>query len=534
MAEDPPPAPPDADDTAPALPGAAPANYLTRHWRGDLPLPISYWVNGVSANIVALVVATAIGAYLSANFSPLAATISLTTVWLMIFVLVTWQFVGIWRSAGKHKQRGGKGFWGATARVLIVFGLIKTVADFAAHGAPALVEYAKILAGDERVGAHALHVLRNGTELEFAGGITFGTTDEIRQALDEGSQIKVLHLNSIGGRIAEGRKLRELIRERGLITYTATECDSACTIAFMGGKARYVGPNAKLGFHQAAFPGATADQIAEEDGKDKAALIRAGVATDFADRAYTTAHDKIWYPTTAELLAAHIITGVAAYSEFAVSGLGDVRTSDKVEAVLLKTPVYAAIKQAEPETFARIRNDVAQGFNEGSTESQIWANARSYITPLATKYLPVASDSAVLKMTAVVVAELEQAGQKDADACYYFLFPASSAKPLDFRNYFSADTAKQDLEALSLVIESGASAPQHAPPEQEIRPTLQLIVKRLAERNVDVSLLVKLQDPSMDHATVCAVTTAMYQEVLKLSPDLAASVLRYMYAGRRG
>ena len=75
--------------------------YWLRHWRGQLPLARSYWVNGVLVNI-----ATVAG---QAFILGLAQSRQLRLVaWaFVIFVVLAvglriWSFVGIWRSAGRH------------------------------------------------------------------------------------------------------------------------------------------------------------------------------------------------------------------------------------------------------------------------------------------------------------------------------------------------------------------------------------------------------------------------------------------------
>lgn len=46
-----------------------------------------------------------------------------------------------------------------------------------------------------------------GTELELAGGMPFGTTDAVKKFLDAAPAVQVIHLNSQGGRINEAYKL---------------------------------------------------------------------------------------------------------------------------------------------------------------------------------------------------------------------------------------------------------------------------------------------------------------------------------------
>lgn len=63
----------------------------------------------------------------------------------------------------------------------------------------------------------------------------------------------VVHLSSLGGNLAGAIKVGQLLREHEIHTQTGFKesvCYSACAYAFMGGRVRELGPQAKLGVHQ--------------------------------------------------------------------------------------------------------------------------------------------------------------------------------------------------------------------------------------------------------------------------------------------
>jgi hypothetical protein len=111
-------------------------------------------------------------------------------------------------------------------------GLIVAISQFTTVGVPQIQEFAKIAIGNDPVGTYQLRVLRDATELEIAGSIVFGLTDDVSRTLDAHPTIHIVHLNSQGGRVAEARQLRDLIASRGLTTYTASGCFSGCVIAY--------------------------------------------------------------------------------------------------------------------------------------------------------------------------------------------------------------------------------------------------------------------------------------------------------------
>ena len=63
--------------------------------------------------------------------------------------------------------------------------------------------FPRILAGDAHIASHQFKVLNNGSVLDFAGGITFGTAKEFEIMLKAMDNVRTVRLNSNGGRIAE-------------------------------------------------------------------------------------------------------------------------------------------------------------------------------------------------------------------------------------------------------------------------------------------------------------------------------------------
>ncbi|QWD80527.1 hypothetical protein ICV01_04265 [Polynucleobacter sp. MWH-Spelu-300-X4] len=62
-----------------------------------------------------------------------------------------------------------------------------------------------------------------------------------------------IHFSSLGGNLAGGLQVGQLLREYEFITQTGFDesvCYSACAYAFMGGTIRQLGPQEKLGLHQ--------------------------------------------------------------------------------------------------------------------------------------------------------------------------------------------------------------------------------------------------------------------------------------------
>jgi len=244
------------------VPSSARRNIVARHWRGELPLWASYWLvvwlGNIAFAILGLGIAKAFRAESGYNPTNIFAVIVLT--WSSLVVVVTWQLVGVWRSANKYAQsraRAGLGaFWGRLAQAAVILGAIGNFATFMREGAPQVVEVSGMaFRNDPDVPDYAIRVMRDGTEAEIVGGFKFGLTEDFVKILSASRQISVVHLDSIGGRLGEGEKMFKLIRDRGLNTYVSSKCLSACTLAFAGGRERFLHRDASLGFHKGTFPG---------------------------------------------------------------------------------------------------------------------------------------------------------------------------------------------------------------------------------------------------------------------------------------
>src|SRR5262249_33356275 len=144
--------------------------FIRRHWRGELSLAKAYWGVGFLLTVLVIGVATVFGLWLGqAKLSPVARGIAMVGFLSFLCVMPVWQLVGIWRSAGNHIRSTGRRVWGVLARIAVVVGAVRALADFATVVWPMLSESAMLAAGRDNIPAHRLRLLRSGTELELAG-----------------------------------------------------------------------------------------------------------------------------------------------------------------------------------------------------------------------------------------------------------------------------------------------------------------------------------------------------------------------------
>jgi hypothetical protein len=283
-------------------------NYLGRHWRGHLSLPQTYWLNGFLTNM-------AIGA-LGLAFMTLEQTgksLRLIAMGFLLYVLLlliarSWSLVGIWRSAGRHAARGGTAGWGTVARIMVVIGVLATLAQMPSLALQAK-EYGLIAVGRDPIGPIATMSLdKSGKTLELKGPLSAGVADQFEQVLKSAPATQLVVLDSDGGRIFEALRVAEVIKSRGLDTRVEQHCASACTLILLAGKDRSAHKFAQIGFHQPDFPGLSEAQKQSIIADNRQDYIKSGIEPQFLDRAMSTPPSQMWYPTHAEMVDAGVLS----------------------------------------------------------------------------------------------------------------------------------------------------------------------------------------------------------------------------------
>jgi hypothetical protein len=521
----------DGPPLIPCEPPPAPrkANYLVRHWRGELPLPVSYWLNGFLACVLIAFAANVVsGPNESASLN--AVVIRVILLYVVSLAVSVWQIVGTWRSASRHVGRGGSAGWAGLAKVLLVLGAVNLVRLTAFTTVPQIVEFSNILAGDKKIPPYEIRVLPGGTEVEFRGGIRAGSAKELERVLAAVPQVKVLHVNSMGGRIREGEQMARLVRERGLITYTSEECLSAATLVFIAGKERVVSARAKIGFHQSSLPGMTHEQRRASDDSLRHTMRLAGVSDGFISRVLATRPESMWYPSMEEMRRAGVITSESFGERFAASG-EILRSSSPqdIDKVWGAMPGFRAIKEIEPDTYWTIVGDVSAAIQSGKTMTEVQRIARRTAERLVLKYLPAASDEALRSTRDGWVDLLEQFKDKDSKACIAIFSPRSAPPDFNYGRILSEAGNTNYLAVLDKVLRSAA---QGVSPRLNTRTAEEDLAQIRSGLSLiygdDLDLMAK-QYEWMEHSErVCEMLLAYYRATQKIPQQRQGNLLRYL------
>jgi len=504
--------------------------YFIRHWRGELSLPVSYWVNAFLVNVLFGVMMPVIPWDDFVSQSPKMYAIAIIATRGVLAIITVWQLVGTWRSAANYLRQGQSKLWGNVAKIALILGFLRAVTEFVSVGIPQITEYTKIATGEDPLGTYQLRVLRDATELELAGGIIFGLTDDIRRTLDAHPTIRVIHLNSQGGRVVEARKLRDLIESRGLTTYTASGCFSACTLAYAAGRERLIAKHANLGFHQYSFPGIKGAEFQKEYNQDKQYWLARGFTRSFVERAFTTPNKEMWKPTHHELFEAGVITGYPDSKDVAVTGF-QLSDWEKGEAEFLKNPLFAALKTYEPKIYDRLVSELRTGLQKGHSAAELQHKTFPLLQTVYTQRLPYASAAALRGFTDLLLEQMKVLYAADPALCYAYLAQEEQGTRVDVRKYFAEDLVHKEFSVMAEVIRSAAGQPNQPPTEEQIESQLTKLFADLTQRHGDDVLMLANPELGKAHkAELCQLTYDLYQTILRLPPQESAPLLRFMFA----
>jgi hypothetical protein len=511
------------------LPSTGHTNFFSRFWHGEYSLPFSYWVVSFLGNLILIaVLGVMAAAFQGTDFNPYSLAGYLVLVWLLLIGWSVFHLVGVWRSATRYRlekrQQNKSAVWGILAQIALILGGINLVAQVLKDGVPQLRETWRVaFENDPSIPDYTIRVMRNGTELEIAGGFKYGLAGDVAKVLQASPQVKVVHLNSIGGRVGEAKKLARLIREKGLDTYTSRQCASACTIAFAAGRQRWIRTAAKLGFHRGSFAGQ------EFSDALRTAMLEVGYERAFVDRAMTYPSDKMWYPSAAELQAAHVVSGVVDNYRFAASGYGIRPGTEDFAGELRKEPLFRAMEQADSGAFIALASQYQRRYLEGVPEGTIIDDIRERtMLPLIRARLPLADSQTLIDYAKLIADQYEALGSVDAKACYAYAARGESGKVLEL---LGADLRQREVRLSERIL--AATPTQRATAgKQQLEALYRKVFDKLIKRYDEADLRLLLESDKVrphQYAAYCRIATAMFREIAQLPAAEAVSLLYAMF-----
>jgi hypothetical protein len=515
-------------------------NFLARYWRGEYSLGVSSWCFVLLGNIVvAFVLVGIVGLFQTGRgYEPRAIFGSLVFTWLVSSAFVIWQTVGVWRSANRDITRrrlvGKRAGWATPAKFVVVLGVLSSLSAFVTAGLPQLVEASRMaFLDDPGIPPYSIRVMRNGTEAEITGGFKYGLTDDFAKILKASRQIKVVHLDSPGGRIGEAIRLHSLLKAQGVDTYVSSGCYSACTIAFAAGRNRYLRNGAVLGFHGPAFPGTTKDDLESASLDQKRFLAQAGLDEAFIDRALSTPNAEMWKPSAGVLTAAHVITGLSDGTDFAISGFGGDVSKDRMADMLAgDTPLLQSLRNRFPKDYDEIVSVYYNSYVNGTPEAESTALTKVKILSIISTLRPLADDAVLADLGAIYADEYQALGAKSPALCYQYASGVGGKD--DFSTDLPAALVSRENEINRRVVDTAKSR-QDVPAAvlSDLWKKLGTQIGAKGLENDQINLLTSDSIDASRYGDYCQISATFYREIARLQQTEAGILMRSLLSNKK-
>ena len=303
-----------------------------------------------------------------------------------------------------------------------------------------------------------IYLSADGATIYIIGAIMADSFLRFDALLLGAPKVKTVFLASPGGLTIEARLIAALVRKRKLNTYVEHYCASACTQVFVAGRARTIGREAELGFHQAVGVDETGETSALAaastrslsavtvfgiNGNDtlRLAYEQAGIDQPFVAKALARGHDDMWVPTPAELRQSHVITRQTDQPELALPE-GSLSHA-QVRAMLEPRPLWRAAATVLPAAYTEGLNDAWRRANTGSEIEPAINAGRAAIVLAAWPLLATASDPVLDRMLSLYADSARSQRVRDYPLCQETL--DDNADPIDLMDKEFESTEDQLL-----------------------------------------------------------------------------------------
>ncbi len=243
---------------------------------------------------------------LSVVLSFIPAGLAVVPVLVFSGVLLIWQVVGGWRHAGRIMRETGD----LATSITLYFGIGLAIILAAMQLVDRISEVYLVPVDLTNFQAKMLEIRQEGRIIVIDGPLSYRENTALKATLKAFPNAQTVELDSNGGSVFAARALAFTIAVNGLATQVNGACFSACTLAFMAGEPRILGPNGQLGFHGYAFDNAMRVQtvdVGKQQDKDRVFFATRGLSTQFINRIFATPPSELWRPDRDELIGGGVI-----------------------------------------------------------------------------------------------------------------------------------------------------------------------------------------------------------------------------------
>jgi hypothetical protein len=493
--------------------------YFTRHWRGELPLGIAYWVSGALITMLLFVSLGTFGTYVD-RISLRPAARGMLASFAVTIACAVWLGVGVWRSATRAAEAGRA--WPALAKASVVMATLGFGFLVAKFMWPQLKENALIAVGRDPLAKINARVTTNQTVLLLHGTFGEGSAEAVRRLLAQTPTITTIALASNGGRLREATEIAELARARDLNTYVDTRCESACTFVFLAGRDRAATPNARIGFHRPSFAGV--NPVAQVTATERMLNTYrvAGIPQPFLDRVRATDSRSMWYPSREELVKAGVINRVSLGGETAALATLALGSRNDMASAFRSVPMMAAMERHFPGTIEAATRAAWNEHTQGGTDADVTTAGRAVISQLYPKILAAADDAGLDIFAQLILDEMKAARAISTEACQQLM-----QGRLNITQALSPDLARREQEWAMKVLKAEKLEARQPVDTGEFQAAIIGATSPMPQQMIDA-----VNDPARfaDQPDLqCTATIELYDRILEQPDAVRHLLLRGMF-----
>jgi hypothetical protein len=365
--------------------------WFSRHWHGELSLAASFWVNNV---LLAVPFALAVGglmAWITVTGDLLrSGSLAVLVGYPLLLVFSVWCIVGCWRAARAYLHDGGSALWGRLTQLLLVLGTLNTAYSVAFEFAPNVGGFVRMARGIDPIGNLRATLSPDGSRLKLEGPIGAGDGQRVGALVRQATALRVIELDSPGGRLKEAETLAAVVRAKGPHTRTTGACESACTLIHMAGSRRQVQPGAKLGFHS-AYTGTWNPVLDKMANRELARLYReAGLPETFVQRTLETPPWRMWHPSRAELAGAALLHVPERPLDIDLPPTANAAAAE-YQTLMQASDTWLALESHQAGVMALAAGRMAQARAGGASDDDVQVQAQQVIEVLLPQLLALAA-----------------------------------------------------------------------------------------------------------------------------------------------
>jgi len=203
------------------------------------------------------------------------------------------------------------------------------------------------------------------------------------------------------------------------------------------------------------------------------------------------------------------------------------RTAD---GALQKTSAFRALKQYAPQRYEGFLVEITDGFTANRTESWYVNKIANYALKISEEFLPRASDESVIRFLRASYNTIVEMEKLNPELGYYCLFVPESLSTV-ISSPLPQQTLDSGMYALADIVKSASENPKEIPIKPGALDDLEVIRHKIFKLyGDDISLLNSgLIENTEDRLKVCLITKHLFNLILELPQENAASVARHIY-----